>query len=723
VWEEQVRERSRRAVLTLLALGAPVAAALLLASAVPAAASDDVSAPARAIDTDDYAGMCFTYYGSGRPFLPKAVDAGARWDRFTFNWWQFEPESSGQWDWRVREGYDRLVDDLEEAGLQMIGVLYGTPGWASSRGIRAAAGPTLEDRPPGWYAPVPGYEPESTSRAPSALSSPPSGLYYPWYDGRNYWGRFVYDVVSRYGDRVKSWEMWNEVDLWTYFWSGSVEEYARLLKVGYQATKAACPDCKVLFAGVQFWADQGYHVWVLDELASDPEGPANNYFFDVMSVHLYSGSENPYEIVNYIRGNMTNYGMGDHPIWLTETGVPLYGDPGVSYRQEKYQWAATLDEAASYVIESYANAQAAGVEQYMYFRTHDDYGGMGEYFGLIRDNGTLRPSYTAYQVARTYLASPTYSTKETSGGNVAISLWGTPRGKATILYTLNPHLSSYTMTATVPTATRVLKLGASDTIYATDGAYSFDLQPATAEWPVGEGYYFIGGDPIIVIESEEPNEPPTCTVHALPATTYTDTFTVEWDGYDSGVGLWLYEIQVRYSADSQWTAWQDQVEITSAVRSGVHGHTYDFRCRALDKLGNRSDWPASPQATTEIDMSASLHFEIGAFFADQNRNDVWDLPISSTSEITLTDVRLLLRERSGQLVEGATGASSWELTATIVAGREYEFLALSADHLRLLRFTWPTPQETYTETYDYLGLVPASHAALPIVARNHSTSP
>jgi len=723
-------ERARRTVVALLTLGAPTATALLLAWAVPAAAG-----PARAAalppvtDTDDYAGACFTYYGNGRPYLPMAYDAGARWDRFTFNWWVFQPSGPGQWSSSVLEGYDALVNDLRGAGLEMIGILYGTPGWASARGIRAVDGPTLEDRPPGWYAPVPGYDPEAAARAPSALSSPPSGLYYPWYDSRNYWGQFVHAVVSEYGDRVKNWEMWNEVDLWNYYWSGSVEEYARLLKVGYQATKAACPDCTVLFAGVQFWADQAYHVWILEELASDPQAPANNYFFDVMSVHLYSGSENPYDIINVIHGNMTAYGMGDHPVWLTETGVPVYGDPGVPYRQEKYQWAATVDEAAAYVIESYANAQAAGVERYLYFRTHDEYAGMGEYFGLIRDNRTLRPSYTAYQVARTYLASPTYATREVSGTNVAISLWGTPRGKATVIYTLSPEPSVYTMTAVVPTATLVSRLGVTQTLEAIGGEYALSLAPATAYECMDEPavcddrYYFIGGDPLIVIESENPNEPPTCTVHTLPATTYTDTFTVEWDGYDSGIGVWLYEVQVRDSENGQWTLWQDQVEVTSSVRCGVHDHTYDFRCRALDLLGNRGDWPATPQAGTTIDLSASLSFDIGAFFADESRNDSWDLPISSTGEITLTEVRLYFTGPPGQLVESATAASSWELTTTIIAGWTYHLMALSEDHMRVLSFTWPTPGETYTQTYDYLGLVPAAHASLPLVMRSYPKAP
>ena len=68
-------------------------------------------------------------------------------------------------------------------------------------------------------------------------------------------------------------------------------------------------------------------------------------------------------------------------------------------------------------------------------------------------------------------------------------------------------------------------------------------------------------------------------------------------------------------------------------------------------------------------------------------------------------------------------ASSWEITTTVVAGWTYELTALSADHMRVLWLSWPMPSETYTETYDHLGLVPASHASLPAVMRSYAASP
>ena len=52
-------------------------------------------------------------------------------------------------------------------------------------------------------------------------------------------------------EKIKDWlfELWNEPDL-PPFWIGSPQDYAQLLKVGYQAVKAADPNALVVTAGM-----------------------------------------------------------------------------------------------------------------------------------------------------------------------------------------------------------------------------------------------------------------------------------------------------------------------------------------------------------------------------------------------------------------------------------------------------------------------------------------
>ncbi len=729
------------ALFTALALG--LGMALLPALVAPAAAQPARAALPPVTNTDGRAGLCYSFYpgpqGQDRYYLPLAVQAGSRWDRFDFSWLRLEPEDN-VWDSNWLAGYDDLVSDLRDAGVQnIVGILLWTPEWAATGGAQGMQVFSFDKRPTGWYAPTSRLR--MAPQAVSAASSPPRGLYEEWNDWTeadgdeiNYWGRFVYTVTYRYKSHVKYWEIWNEPE-WSYFWSGTSTDYTQLLKVGYQATKAACPDCKVLFGGLHYWANRNYYRWVLRQINQDPEAPSNNYFFDIMSVHLYSRSSNTYDEIANIRSGMTTYNVGDHPIWLTETGVPVWGDayewvPALP----KYDYAATRDEAAAYLIQSYANALASGVERYFFFRTHDDWcdknrdgdcndqvdGGMSEAFGLVRDNGTLRPAYFAYQVAATYLISPTFTTREVTGGGINVTLWGTPRGKVSVLWNPAPTATVYTLAAARPTATLVYRSGDTQPLTAIDNAYTILLPGATANLVSNPDDYIIGGDPRIVIESETNSAPPTSTVHPLPAVTVTPSFTVTWGGQDNESGVQFYDVQVR-DGSGAWTLWKQWTTGTSGVFTGVHGHTYSFRVRATDRVGNRADWPNHAQASTTLDLASTLHLvSIGPFFTDENRNDVWD---TGSGEIALSEVRLVFRDGAGRELIGATVSGPRKFTTTILAGETY-WVHLTAtiamtDYIRLLPFTWPRGREVYTESLGTVGLRPAKHVYMPLVMRRY----
>jgi hypothetical protein len=709
----------RCTIIPLLVLAFALGLALLLAVAGPAVAQPVSTSPLPPVErTDGRPGACFSYYpdpatGSGRPFVQMAWDAGSRWDRFDFAWRRLEPEED-DWDSEVLYGYDTLVDDLHDAGMNMVGILLWTPDWAATGGVTGLSLAGFDQRSPGWYAPE-ARDPLSPG-AISAASSPPRGLYLPWNDPDNHWGDYVYTVVSRYGDRVKDWEMWNEPE-WSYFWSGTSADYAQLLKVGYQATKAACPDCTVLFGGLHYWLNTSYYRWVLNTLSQDPDASQSNHFFDVMSVHLYSRSANTYDEVNNIRSGMSVYGVGDHPIWLTETGVPVWDDGSVDPDPTKYDYAATQDEAAAYVIQSYANAWASDVGRYFFFRVHDS--DMGEYFGLIRNDRTLRPAYVAYQVATSYLISPTFVTRASAGPHMRVTLWGTPRGKVSVLWNESGTSGTYTLAAALDSATVVDRWGVTGTTAAIAGAYTVTLPGATANLFSDPNDHIIGGDPLLVVESETPNEPPTSTVHPLPPVTYSPSFTVTWEGGDNQAGVWLYDVQVRDGADGEWAYWQRSITSTVGRFGGQHGHSYYFRSRAMDRVGNRGAWPEGYQAHTTLNLASTLHVSVGAYFADENRNSVWDKPIAQTGEITLTGVTARFMDQDGQdVVAPAVDSASWEFTTTVYAGQAYQLRATTADHMRVVSFTWPLGGEAYVVASEALGLWPVTPTYLPLIARS-----
>ncbi len=188
-----------------------------------------------------------------------------------------------------------------------------------------------------------------------------------------------------------------------------------------------------------------------------------------MAVHLYSRSSSIYDVAQALRSGIQEF-VPDRPIWLTETGVPVWDDSSVLSPTVPYIWSATQEEAASFVLQSYANARAAGISRYIFFRAHDDYcdknrdgdcgdpedDGMGELFGLVRNDRTPRPAYFAYRVATTYLVSPTLVTSVNySSGVRRVTFWGTPWGKVSVLWNTTPTSTVFSHPAVLPTATLV----------------------------------------------------------------------------------------------------------------------------------------------------------------------------------------------------------------------------------------------------------------------------
>src|SRR6185437_2105166 len=73
-------------------------------------------------------------------------------------------------------------------------------------------------------------------------------------------------------------------------------------------------------------------------------------------------------------------------------------DPASSHPDGPFR--ASLDQQASYMIEAPVLALAAGVSRFEVYKMRDTGGeGQGELYGLVRDDGSLRPAYTAYSFA------------------------------------------------------------------------------------------------------------------------------------------------------------------------------------------------------------------------------------------------------------------------------------------------------------------------------------
>jgi hypothetical protein len=332
----------------------------------------------------------------------------------------------------------------------------------------------------------------------------PRNLSLPWDHPDNHWGQFMRRLAERYRDRVDGWIIWNEVDIesgqWRT-WNGSDEEYVQLLQVAYRAVKAGNPKARVLPYGAAWWYDEGAKLTrMLDLLAADPEAPAANHYFDAANLHLYSRADDIPNVVSWYQAELAARGMAK-PIWIAETNAIPYDDS--VWPADKANFRATLDEQAAYIVQAFATYLGLGVQRVSVNRAVDgsDFEAGGEPFGLLRNDGSARPAYTAYGVVTRYFADVHEATYQRSASGLTRVIMTRDAERITVVWNMHPWLLPITLEATAPWGLRVTKFGETDVLIAQDGQYVLELAPATANSNEHDPHDFVvGGDPVILIE-------------------------------------------------------------------------------------------------------------------------------------------------------------------------------------------------------------------------------
>ena len=103
---------------------------------------------------------------------------------------------------------------------------------------------------------------------------------------------------------------------------------------------------------------------------------------------------------------------------------------------------------------------------------------------------------------------------------------------------------------------------------------------------------------------------PGCTVVALPAYVGLAPFSVKWVSFDAGSGVASYDVQYRNDGGA-WTNWHTGTTSNSASFTGDRGHTYTFRCRARDAVGNQGAYPATADTSTRVGRTLTIQIRYG----------------------------------------------------------------------------------------------------------------
>lgn len=306
-------------------------------------------------------------FSSGAPFvllddatlgreLAAGRDLGASWVRVVVNWAAVEI-TPGVFDWT---NTDRVVDAARAQGYSVLAVLAGTPAWAQG--------------------PLPSILPGAVPLDPDT------------------YGTFAGAAAAHLGDRVDTYEIWNEPNIPTFFAPVDAARYVGLLRAAYPAVHRADPGATVLSGGLATTMDVGgwtvAPVTFLQQMyASGAAG-----FMDAVALHPYTfpfivenDPNNQWGRVDQAYGTMAANGDGGKKIWITELGAPTGTGP----------MAVTEDAQAAILGSNLAQASRLPYVGPVFVHSLRDSGGdpfdSEQNYGLLRSDFSRKPSYPVVQ--------------------------------------------------------------------------------------------------------------------------------------------------------------------------------------------------------------------------------------------------------------------------------------------------------------------------------------
>ncbi|MGB9144758.1 MAG: glycosyl hydrolase [Acidobacteriaceae bacterium] len=365
---ERRKDGQYRIVLDAIGQCVTIALLIVLISTRPAMAQvktatakcDQGRAMSLGVNVSSYGDMA-----TSGPMLTALEQSGVGWTR-TYIQWGWIERKPGVYDWRT---VDADID--REAGMAHLDVLA------------VIMGPT-----PCWSLE---YPEKNCTRPRHTLPK------------KEDWTKFVSTVVSRYKDRVHYWEIWNEPNHAQFIDVPELDQRLngyreQILIPGAEAVHAADPSAKVVAPAL------GASLLSKEELSDDfrlaMKAPAAQ-LVDVVSYHTYFPAGDIDEKAIEIRNAMQSLGIGNKPLWLTETGIILG-----PVRLAVTSTAALESEQANYLQTGVADVLASGNVQKVFWYDltdgHDspNFHNSIYHFGLVDVTGPQfksRPAFTALQ--------------------------------------------------------------------------------------------------------------------------------------------------------------------------------------------------------------------------------------------------------------------------------------------------------------------------------------
>ncbi len=523
------------------------------------------------------------------------ADLGFNWVKYLVQWKDSQPRRTDP----IRfDPYDNWVDEARALGLRVLLRVDAPPAWAT--GTTAHNAPPLKD---------------------------------------DELAEFMYQMALHFKGRVEAWELWNEQNV-TYEWGmkrPDPAKFASMLKAVYPRVKAADPQTLLIAGGLSTtggdFQDTGndIHIGDLGYLALLAKAGAQGYF-DAIGSHPYGGPyppEQDYDINNtttpvglYFRRAELQHEAWmratgqDVAIWLTEFGwIQDFGwnctwaDAGSPYGRQAQK--VTPQQQADYLSRAfqYARANWPWVGPMIMFNLDKAVGTPSScdedhqrFFGILNPNGSPTPAYNALKTTSKVDNQAPISRMESlpaySPGSFTLR-WtaaDNPQGSGIQSYDVQRRDGSGPWTDLLAGATIT-----STTVSGSDGQrLSFRVR-ARDRSGNRESYRSDAGDVFTTVDTS----PPTSAVQA-----YSDPVTfdywcaIQWSGTDSGSGIARYDIQYRDGPQGPWADLMTGTTLTGTTYYlSQDRHSYYFRSRAHDRVGNLEEYSAEPDSQMLVSFS------------------------------------------------------------------------------------------------------------------------
>jgi polysaccharide biosynthesis protein PslG len=300
---------------------------------------------------------------------PKALAAiratRPAWVRVFLVWDQMEPQPGVYMTYQLKI-YRRFFQALPKDTKIDVDVV-GTPSWASGQ---------------------------------SATTAPPTD------DGT--YATFLNYVVNFFNRRVTMWEIWNEESSPSW-WTGTVAQYANLVKAAYPAIKAADPKATVILgANSPLMLSELYAQGVKNYF--DGDAIHTDTACNVTSPYIYEYNRDTTTVNQYFFLGFTGThrimaanGDGSKPIFMTEIGWSSTDAECTTglWAGKKLAGVSAATQAA-YLTEAYhclAQPQYSYVKAAMWFELYDaapDSAPLDNY-GLLTNDLSPKPAFNAFQ--------------------------------------------------------------------------------------------------------------------------------------------------------------------------------------------------------------------------------------------------------------------------------------------------------------------------------------